>query len=124
MPKDKTSFAKTLDILGHGVVRDEIDEKLTECLEATQETGKPSSITVKLMIKPNGSGIYKITEDIKASVPKFSREPSVVFTDKSNQLVREDPRQQSLELKQMDKKPDASQATQLPTTSTKLRALS
>ena len=54
-----------------------------------------------MTIKPNGSGTFKITDDIKSTLPKFDKEPTVLFTDGDQQLVREDPRQQKLQLEQV-----------------------
>ncbi|MEN8282585.1 hypothetical protein [Acinetobacter gerneri] len=99
---NKTSFSQTLGNLRHGTVLDEVDEMLTEALQATAETGKMSTITVKLTIKPNGSGVYKILDDVKSTLPKFDKEPTVLFTDGQKQLVREDPRQQKLQLEKIE----------------------
>lgn len=97
----KTSFAQTLGNLRHGTVLDEVDEMLTEALQATADTGKQSTITVKLTIKPNGQGVYKIMDAVSSTLPKFDKEPTVLFTDGQKQLVREDPRQQKLALEQV-----------------------
>lgn len=101
MSKNKTSFAQTLENLRHGTVAEEIDELLTEALQATADTGKQSKVTISLTIKPNGNGIYKIMDDVKSILPKFDKEPTVLFTDGKQQLVREDPRQQKLNLEQI-----------------------
>ena len=97
----KTSFAQTLENLRHGTVAEEIDALLTEALQATADTGKQSKVTISLTIKPNGNGVYKIMYDVKSILPKFDKEPTVLFTDGQQQLVREDPRQQKLNLEQI-----------------------
>lgn len=102
MAVKKTSFAQTLENLRHGTVVDEVDDLLTEALQATADTGKMSKVTITLTIKPNGNGIYKITDDIKSTLPKFDKEPTVLFTDSDQQLVREDPRQQKLRLENIE----------------------
>lgn len=101
MSKNKTSFTQTLENLRHGTVAEEIDELLTEALQATADTGKQSKVTISLTIKPNGNGVYKIMDDVKSILPKFDKEPTVLFTDGKQQLVREDPRQQKLNLEQI-----------------------
>lgn len=100
--KADTSFKQALALLRHGDCEDEANAKLTECLQATMDTGKQSTLTIKLTIKPNGNGVVKVTDDIKSTVPKFDREATVLYTDKNNQLVREDPRQQTLNLQNLD----------------------
>lgn len=100
--KADTSYKQALALLRHGDCEDEANAKLTECLQATMDTGKQSTLTIKLTIKPNGNGVVKVVDDVKASVPKFDKEPTVLFTDKNNQLVREDPRQQKLDLQSLN----------------------
>ncbi|TCB16103.1 hypothetical protein [Acinetobacter sp. ANC 5045] len=97
-----TSFTQTLGNLRHGETLQEIDELLTDALQASEDTGKVSKVTVTLTIKPNGKGTYKIIDDIKSTLPKFEREPTILFTDGDQQLVREDPRQQKLKLERID----------------------
>lgn len=74
MSKNKTSFAQTLENLRHGTVAEEIDELLTEALQATADTGKQSKVTISLTIKPNGNGVYKIMDDVKSILPKFDNQ--------------------------------------------------
>ncbi|MDA3500753.1 hypothetical protein MKL32_03885 [Acinetobacter sp. AOR34_HL] len=117
MPAKNTSFSQTLSNLQRGSTIEELDELLTEALQATQDTGKQSTITVKLTIKPNGNGVYKIIDDVKSTLPKFDKEPTVLFTDRDQQLVREDPRQQKLQLEHIDSAP--TELKQIPTDNSK-----
>ena len=114
MTASDTSFKQTLALLRHGAAEDEANELLTQCLQATNDTGKQSTLTIKLTIKPNGYGVVKVLEDIKATVPKYDREATVLFTDKNNQLVREDPRQQRLDLRQLESSQPKVNAAPLP----------
>ena len=109
-----TSFKQALALLRHGAAEDEVNDLLTQCLQATNDTGKQSTLTIKLTIKPNGHGVVKVLEDIKATIPKYDREATVLFTDKNNQLVREDPRQQRLDLRQLETNQPAMNAAPLP----------
>ena len=101
MPVKNTSFSQTLANLQRGDTIEQLDELLTEALQASNDTGKVSKVTVTLTIKPN-RGTYKIQDDIKSTLPKFDKEPTVLFTDGNQQLVREDPRQQKLNLEHID----------------------
>ena len=116
MSKRNPSFVDTLKALRRGETSDELDAAITECISATELTGKTSSITVKLVIKPKGFGAFTIADDVKSTLPKFDRESTVLFTDANGNLVREDPRQQKLDLKQLDKGPSTANPTPLPTT--------
>jgi len=101
MTAKKTSFCQTLGNLQHGDTLAQLDDLLSEALQASNDTGKVSKVTVSLTIKPNGRGTYKIMDDVKSTLPKFDKEPTVLFTDGDQQLVREDPRQQKLKLEQV-----------------------
>lgn len=101
MTAKKTSFCQTLGNLQHGDTISQLDDLLTDALQASNDTGKVSKVSVTLTIKPNGRGTYKILDDVKSTLPKFDREPTVLFTDGDQQLVREDPRQQKLKLEQV-----------------------
>lgn len=101
MTAKKTSFCQTLGNLQHGDTLQQLDDLLSEALQASNDTGKVSKVSVTLTIKPNGSGTYKIMDDVKSTLPKFDKEPTVLFTDGDQQLVREDPRQQKLKLEQV-----------------------
>ncbi|WP_151749255.1 hypothetical protein [Acinetobacter seifertii] len=101
MTAKKTSFCQTLGNLQHGDTLHQLDDLLSEALQASNDTGKVSKISVTLTIKPNGRGTYKIMDDVKSTLPKFDKEPTVLFTDGDQQLVREDPRQQKLKLEQV-----------------------
>lgn len=101
MTAKKTSFCQTLANLQHGDTLAQLDNLLSEALQASNDTGKVSKVTVSLTIKPNGRGTYKIMDDVKSTLPKFDKEPTVLFTDGDQQLVREDPRQQKLKLEQV-----------------------
>ncbi|MDF0626900.1 MULTISPECIES: hypothetical protein [Acinetobacter] len=101
MTAKKTSFCQTLGNLQHGDTLHQLDDLLSEALQASNDTGKVSKVSVTLTIKPNGRGTYKIMDDVKSTLPKFDKEPTVLFTDGDQQLVREDPRQQKLKLEQV-----------------------
>lgn len=113
MPVKKPSFDQTLKALRRGETLDELDAALEECISATELTGKTSSITVNLKIKPKGYGAFVIVDDVKFSKPKFDREATVLFANDEGHLVREDPRQQKLDLKPIDKGAKA-ELNQLP----------
>ena len=55
MPVKNTSFSQTLANLQRGDTIEQLDELLTEALQASNDTGKVSKVTVTLTIKPNGT---------------------------------------------------------------------
>jgi len=97
MAKRPDLFTHTINQLRYGQVAEEISEKLSECVEAARDTGKQATLTITLKLKPeaNGAQVF-ITEDVKAKVPTFPREATIMFPTIDGNLQREDPRQTTL----------------------------
>lgn len=92
--------------LNYGQTLDELSEKLNACVSASRETGKQAKLTLELTIKPNGaSGQYELTEQIKTKIPEMARASTLMFGTPEGNLVREDPRQTSLDLRTVDEQP-------------------
>lgn len=94
-------FMYTLKTLGYGHVLEEMSEKLNTCLVQARLTGKMAELTLNLKIKPKAAGTQVfITEQIKAKVPEFDREETILFTvdlpDGTVDLARNDPRQDQI----------------------------
>jgi len=66
-----------------------------------------SELTLKIKLKPDGRHVF-ITEEIKARLPEFPREQTILFPTDDNNLQRSDPRQADLpSMKAVDdEKPD------------------
>lgn len=94
-------FLHTLKTLGYGNVLIELSEKLNACLIQSRLTGKKAELSLTLTIKPRGAGTQVfITEAIKAKIPEFPREDTILFPvdlpDGSVDLQRNDPKQASI----------------------------
>ncbi|MCB8880097.1 hypothetical protein ACELLULO517_07610 [Acidisoma cellulosilytica] len=87
----------------NGVTLDEMSDALQELVAAVTEEGKGGKLTVTITVKPMGrdSGALEVACDIKAAPPKKTPGTSVFFPTPENNLVRQDPRQQSLELREI-----------------------
>lgn len=94
-------FADVLRDLGGGNTYDELTARLAEVVEAVTETHKMGEISIKLKIKPNGDSGVIVTDEIKAKVPEATRGDTVFFVTSGGSLVRQDPRQQDLPLRQV-----------------------
>lgn len=97
-------YAATLNQLRNGGAALEASELLSECVNIARETGKAAELTVTIKIKPDGrdSGQYFLEEKIVAKLPKPERGKTLFFGTPEGNLTRENPRQQSLELKSVD----------------------
>lgn len=94
-------FLYTLKNLAYGNVLTELSEKLNACLIQSRLTGKKAELSITLTIKPKGAGTQVfITEAIKAKIPEFQREDTILFPvdlpDGTVDLQRNDPRQTTL----------------------------
>ncbi|WP_262094952.1 YfdQ family protein [Acinetobacter baumannii] len=63
MTAKKTSFCQTLGNLQHGDTIDQLDDLLTEALQASNDTGKVSKVTVEFKKIENSSGQKFLQQD-------------------------------------------------------------
>lgn len=110
MSKDDTiptirPFAAILQEHRKGRLHSELGEKLNELVEAVQTLGKGGSLTLKLQIKPSGKGsdMVIVSDDIKVDLPKLESEPGWFFIDSDKNLVRHNPSQPDLPLREVGK---------------------
>lgn len=101
-------FAFTIAQIRNGAAGVEASEKLNECVSSSRDTGKVSELVIKIKIKPDGrdSDQYFIEESITNKLPKPERGKTLFFGTPDGNLTRDNPRQQSLELRSVgDDKP-------------------
>ena len=97
------AFAIFLQDLRDGRAHAELTASLAELLAAVKETGKVGEITLKIKVKPAGRGTdidkVNITDAIVTKVPKPDRGEDFYWLTDDNNLSRNHPRQQTLELR-------------------------
>lgn len=107
----KDLFTSVLTALRFGSAQDELSEKLNECVQACQNTGKAAEITLKIKIKPEGDGQYFLEDDIKTKIPSLPKQKTLMFGTPEGNLQRNDPRQAEMDLKVVaEKQPEAFKA--------------
>jgi hypothetical protein len=91
----------------NGLTHDELSDRLQELVAAVQESSRPGTLTFVLKVSPatNHGNALLISDEIKLSKPKEERNTSIFFVSPENNLVREDPRQQKLELREITPRP-------------------
>lgn len=94
-------FADILREIRRGDLHDELSSALQELVQACQQTGKKGTLTIKLAIEPDGQ-VLLITDDYDGKLPKPERSSSIFYADDDANLVRNDPRQQKLGLREAD----------------------
>lgn len=95
-------FADILREIRRGDLHDELGYAMQELVAACQETGKKGVLTLKLTVEPDGY-VLVIADDYDGKPPKPARASSIFYADDNANLVRNDPRQQSLGLREVDK---------------------
>lgn len=82
-----------------GMTHDELSEALQRLVAAVVEERKPGELTFKVIVKPQGDGAVMVTDEVKLKLPKSTRGGSLFFVTPENNLMRQDPRQQNLPLR-------------------------
>ncbi|KRB73464.1 hypothetical protein [Noviherbaspirillum sp. Root189] len=98
------AFAVFLQDLRDGRAHSELSGQLEELISKVKETGKAGGITLKIKIKPasRGGDVDKVTVSdlISVDLPKPERGEDFFWLTDDNDLSRNHPRQQSLELRE------------------------
>ena len=85
-----------------GLTHDELSDALQELVAAVTAEGKAGKLTLVIGIKPMGKGDgLEVTAEIKLVPPKETPGAAIFFASPENNLVRQDPRQQTLELREI-----------------------
>lgn len=98
-------FADVLREL-NGETYDDLTLQLGEVVKAVIETGKSGSITLTLKIAANGKGAVTINDDVKIKIPEPPRAQTMFFATTSGSLLRTDPRQHEMPLREVSDKAD------------------
>jgi hypothetical protein len=94
-------FADVLRELAGGKVYEDLTTQLGEVVTAVMETGKAGEVSVKLSIKSNGEGSVRVLADVKQKIPTAVVGETLFFATSSGSLVRNDPRQAELPLREV-----------------------
>ena len=87
----------------NGVTHDDISDALQDLVSAVVTEGKAGKLTVTINIKPAGreSGALEVSTEIKSAPPKATPGTSIFFASPENNLIRHDPRQATMELREI-----------------------
>lgn len=98
MNQTGNGFLASLQRHRAGQVLDEASVKLAEVVAGVMATGKPGSLTVKLVVKAasRGQGAVVMTDQVSAKVPQLQSVDSFWFADGAGNLCKDDPRQRDL----------------------------
>ena len=105
-------FIQTLAEINAGKLVEELTDQLAELVQHCSATGKVGSLTLKLKLKPakGSAAVIHLEHDVSVKIPEFERPADFFFVGKGNDLLREDPRQQKLDLKAVPVRQTAAEA--------------
>jgi hypothetical protein len=99
-PEDEVTtrpFADILMALNRGKTHAELSRQMQQLVAAVQETGKKGQISLTIAISPTKSdGVLEVIDTVAVKAPTHTRAASLFYADDDANLVREDPRQQTL----------------------------
>lgn len=86
----------------NGLTHDQLSDHLQALVAAVTAEGKKGELVIKIAVKPMGKGDgLEVTADIVAKPPKETPGSAIFFATPENNLVRQDPRQQTMELREI-----------------------
>jgi hypothetical protein len=92
--------------LRRGNFLEECADSLQEVIAAVEETNKGGKLVIEISVQPasKGQGAVKVSDRITCKLPQLPAGETIMFVTSDNNLVANDPRQSSLELKGIDAK--------------------
>lgn len=90
-------FTDTLVALRFGTLNDDLSEALNELVTKCDATGKGGELKLTIKLKPGKGGQIEVFDDIQVKAPKEERGSSIMFATPEGNLIREDPRQLSID---------------------------
>lgn len=106
-------FGQFLHEQRNGLLHDELSEELAALVTQCVETGKKGTLTLKVTVSPNKDDVtLLLTDDVKVAAPKHDAKPALFFYDDKGNLLRKDPRQPELPLREVPGGKDAEAARQ------------
>ena len=98
-------FPKSLFEIDNGATVAEFATALQTLNNTVREVGKGGEVTLTISVQPASKGnsdVVMVKSRVKAKLPEATRRQTVFYLDDDNQLVRNDPKQQTLELRVVD----------------------
>ena len=97
-------FFDTMRDIRRGQLLEEAADGLQKVIAAVEETGKAGKLVIEIAVAPasKGQGAVKVADKITAKLPALPAGETIMFVTTDNNLVVNDPRQRTLELKGVD----------------------
>jgi hypothetical protein len=103
-----TPFSQQLAFLSKGCLDAELTQALADVVKSVRDTGKKGSISLTITVtKLNGrdEDCVRLIPAVKITTPKLPPYESVMYSTADGDLLREDPKQRKLDLREVPNKP-------------------
>lgn len=90
--------------LRRGMLLDDLSDSMQEVVRAVDETGKPAKLVLEISVKPAArvGGAVNVSDKVTVKLPALPNGETIMFMTPDNNIVANDPKQQSLELKSVN----------------------
>ncbi|MGS0535324.1 hypothetical protein [Pseudoalteromonas sp. SaAl2] len=102
--KHITPFSQTMAYLEKGCLDAELTELLAEVIQGVRETGKQGTVSLQLKVSlmKGSEDTVTIQSTTNNKVPQLDRAQTIMWSTYDGDLIRNDPHQQSLDLKSVE----------------------
>lgn len=101
-------FTETLRQIQRGTLLTELEDELAAVVNAVSESGKAGKLTLEITVKPASKGDTRqllVDAAVKTKTPKPDAGSTIFFATEGGDLLREDPRQFKMDLREVPKEP-------------------
>lgn len=99
-------FTDTLGEVENGALLRDLSEEVHNIVHAVLETRKAGGLTIKLKFTPTGRGSIEVAATYDANVPEHDRPSTTFFATPDGTLLRNDPNQPRLPLREVETNED------------------
>lgn len=97
-------FAAFVQEQRSGGLHGELSDGLSELVTAVSEHRKAGTLTLTLKVTPNNDGVtVTVTDKVAVKAPEADRGAAIFFVDEDGNLLRRDPRQIELPLREVQR---------------------
>lgn len=102
-----TPFSQQLAFLSRGSLDAELTQVLAEVVKAVRDSGKSGAVTLKIkvsMLNERDENAVKLVPEVSTRIPKLAPYESILFSTADGDLLRDDPKQRKLDLREVPKR--------------------
>lgn len=119
IPTPSGVFVSTLASMHSGKVLTDLDEALRDVTKHVNQSQAKGKLVLELTVSPNGTGageipLFKVSEKVKATLPKAPRPGQSFFADDENNLTRRNPAQEEMKLSLVPSESTTAAAVKVP----------